>query len=123
MPFKQNQIRNSTPLSLIFDVIKIESRNIKHLYVYATFVGVTSLALPLGIQTIIGYAMNGHLINSWFFQYSIITTIFLLVGIGYNDKNKWYRFISMHNVKIWSILMNDCKVNLSTHAICGLARK
>jgi hypothetical protein len=55
MPYHINQIPNRTPLALIFEVVKIESRNIKFLYVYAIFSGIISLALPLGIQTIIGY--------------------------------------------------------------------
>jgi ABC-type bacteriocin/lantibiotic exporter with double-glycine peptidase domain len=81
MPFKQNEIRNRTPLSLIFDVIKIESRNIKYLYIYAIFSGVISLALPLGIQTIIGYVMAGRLNTSWFFLSVLITMAVLLSGL------------------------------------------
>ena len=81
MPFRQNEIPNKTPLSLIFEVIKIESRNIKYLYIYAIFSGIISLALPLGIQTIIGYVMAGRLNTSWFFLSVLITLAVLLSGI------------------------------------------
>ena len=81
MPFRQNEIPNKTPLSLIFEVIKIESRNIKYLYIYAIFSGIISLALPLGIQTIIGYVMAGRLNTSWFFLSVLITLAVLLSGV------------------------------------------
>jgi ABC-type bacteriocin/lantibiotic exporter with double-glycine peptidase domain len=81
MPFRQNQIPNRTPLALIFEVVKLESRNIKYLYIYAVFSGIISLALPLGIQTIIGYVMAGRLNTSWFFLSVLITAAVLLSGI------------------------------------------
>jgi ABC-type bacteriocin/lantibiotic exporter with double-glycine peptidase domain len=81
MPYHINQIPNRTPLALIFEVVKIESRNIKFLYVYAIFSGIISLALPLGIQTIIGYVMAGRLNTSWFILSVVITMAVLLSGI------------------------------------------
>jgi len=81
MPFRQNPIPSKTPLSLLFEVIKLESRNINYLYVYAIFSGIISLALPLGIQTIIGYVMAGRLNTSWFFLSVLITLAVLLSGL------------------------------------------
>jgi ATP-binding cassette, subfamily B, bacterial len=81
MPYHINQIPNRTPLALIFEVVKLESRNIKFLYVYAIFSGIISLALPLGIQTIIGYVMAGRLSASWFILSFIITLAVLISGI------------------------------------------
>jgi ABC-type bacteriocin/lantibiotic exporter with double-glycine peptidase domain len=74
-------VPENRPLKLIFDIVRQERRNIKYLYVYAIFSGLISLAIPLGIQTIIGYVMAGRLNTSWFLLSVIITFCVLLAGL------------------------------------------
>lgn len=51
-----------------------EKRNLKFLYTYAALAGLISLALPLGIQAIVGLVMAGRLSASW------VIVILILVG-------------------------------------------
>lgn len=81
MPYRKNQIPEKTPLKLIWDAVLLEKRNIRYLYIYAVFSGAISLAIPLGIQTIVGYVMAGRLNTSWFFLSVLITGTVLLAGL------------------------------------------
>lgn len=81
MPWRKNQIPDKTPLKLIWEVVQLEKRNIRYLYIYAVFSGAISLAIPLGIQTIVGYVMAGRLNTSWFFLSVLITGTVLLAGL------------------------------------------
>jgi len=51
-----------------------EKRNLRFLYTYAALAGLISLALPLGIQAIVGLVMAGRLSASW------VIIIMILVG-------------------------------------------
>jgi len=78
--FKE-RVNNDTPLSLIFKLIGLEKTNVKYLYIYAIFSGLISLAIPLGIQSIIGYVMAGRLNTSWFLLAVAISTFVLFAGL------------------------------------------
>lgn len=81
MPYRKNRIPDKTPLKLIWDIVLLEKRNIRYLYVYAVLSGAISLAIPLGIQTIVGYVMAGQLNGSWLFLSLLITGTVLLAGL------------------------------------------
>ncbi len=51
------------------------------MYIYAIFSGLISLAIPLGIQSIIGYVMAGRLNTSWFLLAVAISTFVLFAGL------------------------------------------
>ncbi|MGB0269835.1 MAG: hypothetical protein ACPGCV_06615 [Bacteroidia bacterium] len=81
MSYRKNWIPDKTPLKLIWDIVLLEKRNIHYLYVYAVISGAISLAIPLGIQTIVGYVMAGQLNGSWLFLSLLITGTVLLAGL------------------------------------------
>ena len=81
MSISKNSFTQDTPIKNILALLSYEKRNVKFLYVYAVFSGVISLAIPLGIQTIIGFVMAGRLSTSWFLLSIVITLCVLLAGI------------------------------------------
>ncbi len=68
-------------LKILFTFIKIERKSIKYLYLYAALAGIISLAIPIGIQTIINYVLAGRLSTSWVILILGITTAVFLLGI------------------------------------------
>ncbi len=50
---------------------------IRQIYIYAIFIGVVNLTLPLGIQAIINYIQTGEITSSW-----IVLVGFVLIGIA-----------------------------------------
>ncbi len=50
---------------------------IRQIYIYAVFIGVVNLTLPLGIQAIINYIQTGEITSSW-----IVLVGFVLIGIA-----------------------------------------
>ncbi len=58
----------------LLEQYKVELR---HIYIYAIFIGIVNLTLPLGIQAIINYLQMGELTSSW-----IILVFFVLAGIA-----------------------------------------
>jgi len=77
-----NEKKNpGTPLFLIFKLVGLEKTNVKYLYIYAIFSGLISLAIPLGIQSIIGYVMAGRLNTSWFLLAVAISSFVLFAGL------------------------------------------
>ena len=56
----QSQHHNITnAIFRIFSIIKLERREISTIYLYAIFMGLLQLTLPLGIQSIISFVMAG----------------------------------------------------------------
>jgi ABC-type bacteriocin/lantibiotic exporter with double-glycine peptidase domain len=53
-----------TPLKRVYKILNNEKRDIGLIYFYAMMMGVVSLALPLGIQAIIGLISGGLFLNS-----------------------------------------------------------
>ncbi len=60
-----------TPVKRFWRLINSEKKDITYIYVYAIAVGLVSLALPLGIQAIIGLISGGMVFN----------TVILLIGL------------------------------------------
>jgi ABC-type bacteriocin/lantibiotic exporter with double-glycine peptidase domain len=57
--------------------LKLYQFEIKQIYVYAVFIGVVNLTLPLGIQAIINFLQTGELTSTW-----ILLVCFVLFGIA-----------------------------------------
>lgn len=68
-------------MKMLFSFIKIERKSIKYLYLYAALAGIISLAIPIGIQTIINYVLAGRLSTSWVILIVLITIAVFLLGI------------------------------------------
>ncbi|MCC5945271.1 MAG: ABC transporter ATP-binding protein [Bernardetiaceae bacterium] len=65
-----------TPMRRLWYLFGTEKRDIFYIYVYAVMIGLLSLTLPLGIQSIIGMVSGGLIINS-----VIVLIIFVIVGM------------------------------------------
>jgi len=61
-------------------LLSIEKREIIYLYVYAVAAGLISLALPLGIQSIIGFVSSGQISVSVVVLIGLIVLALLIVG-------------------------------------------
>ena len=67
--------RFRTFLKLI-ELLTPERREILHILLYAIFVGIISLSLPLGVQSLIGFISSGQVVTS-----ATVLIIFILLGI------------------------------------------
>ena len=67
----------ATPIQRFWNVLKPYKLEIRQIYVYAIFIGMVNLSLPLGIQAIINYIQTGELTSSW-----IVLVCFVLMGIA-----------------------------------------
>ncbi len=66
-----------TPTKRFWNLIILYKTRIRQIYIYALFIGIVNLTLPLGIQAIINFLQMGALTSTW-----IILVGFVLVGIA-----------------------------------------
>jgi ABC-type bacteriocin/lantibiotic exporter with double-glycine peptidase domain len=71
-------MKNSTltPYNRLMRLINADKRDIYNIYVYAIFLGITNLSLPLGIQAIINLIQMGQITTSW-----IVLVVIVIMGI------------------------------------------
>lgn len=69
-----------TPFQRLLQLLSIERREIMYLYAYAIAAGLISLALPLGIQSIIGFVSSGQISVSVVVLIVLIVLALLVVG-------------------------------------------
>lgn len=65
------------PIRRFSRLLKIYRKEIRQIYVYALFIGIVNLTLPLGIQAIINFLQTGAYTTTW-----VILVGFVLVGIA-----------------------------------------
>lgn len=65
------------PFARFFKLLELDKRDILYILLFAIFVGIINLSLPLGIQAIIGLIMVGQMSTSWIILVSVV-----LVGIS-----------------------------------------
>lgn len=65
------------PLGRFWRLLKLYKKEIRQIYVYALFIGMVNLTLPLGIQAIINFLQTGQFTATW-----LILVGFVLVGIA-----------------------------------------
>ena len=65
-----------TPIIRFWNLLKQYKLEIRQIYVYALFIGMVNLTLPLGIQAIINFLQTGQFTSTW-----VILVGFVLVGI------------------------------------------
>lgn len=71
---------HATPMQRFLSLLASEKREIAYLYVYAIAAGLISLALPLGIQSIIGFVSSGQVTVSVVVLIALIVLALLIVG-------------------------------------------
>lgn len=64
------------PVKRFLRMLAPDTRDVGFVYLYAIFVGIIDLSLPLGIQAIINLIMSGMMSTSW-----MILILFILVGV------------------------------------------
>jgi ABC-type bacteriocin/lantibiotic exporter with double-glycine peptidase domain len=70
-----------TPLQRLFNLLKLDRRDISQIFFYAIFAGLVSLSLPLGIQAIINLIQSGRVSVSWIVLVFIVVLGVALVGV------------------------------------------
>lgn len=66
-----------SPLKRFWALLKPDRREIRNIYVYAFFLGLVNLSLPLGIQSIINLIQGGQMSTSW-----VVLVTFVILGIA-----------------------------------------
>ncbi len=67
----------NTPGQRFWNLLKLYRSEIRHIYVYALFIGIVNLTLPLGIQAIINFLQTGEMTSTW-----VLLVCFVLAGIA-----------------------------------------
>lgn len=70
-----------TPFKRLVNMLRIERRDIYSIYVYAVLIGTISLALPLGIQAIIGFVQGGVYFSSIYILIGLVILALILSGV------------------------------------------
>lgn len=65
-----------TPMKRFLNLIASQKREIVYIYIYAIFAGLMSLAIPLGIQSVIGFVSSGQISTS-----VVVLIVFMVVAI------------------------------------------
>ncbi len=76
---QENKVSN-TPIKLIWNWVTKEKKNIQFILIYAIVSGLLSLAIPLGIQALVGTVMAGKLSSSWVIIVGMTTVLVALSG-------------------------------------------
>jgi len=66
-----------TPTQRFWRLLEPDKKEITNVYVYAIFLGLVNLSLPLGIQAIINLIQGGQVSTSW-----VVLVAFVVIGIG-----------------------------------------
>ena len=85
-----------TPVRRFWRLLIKYKIEIRQIYIYAFFIGVVNLTLPLGIQAIINFLQTGELTTTW----SILVG-FVLIGIAVTG------FLQVHQLRIVENIQQD----------------
>jgi ABC-type bacteriocin/lantibiotic exporter with double-glycine peptidase domain len=100
-------------------MLKIESKDISQLYVFALFSGLLSLVLPIGIQSIINLIQTGRTSTSWF-----MIIIIVVLSIAINGFLQLMQLRITENLQqkifVWSSLEMTYRFQFLNHQKLGL---
>ncbi len=65
-----------SPIQRLFRLLEIDKKDIWQVYIYALFIGLVNLSLPLGIQAIINLIQGGEVSTAW-----VVLVAFVILGI------------------------------------------
>lgn len=82
------------PIRRFWKLLKQYRKEIRQIYVYALFIGLVNLTLPLGIQAIINFLQTGELTSTW-----VILVGFVLVGIAITGLLQVLQFRIVENIQ------------------------
>lgn len=80
--FRQNdkEAKDFSPLARLFRLLRNEKKDIGYIYVYAVLIGLISLSLPIGVQSIINLISSGQFFNSVIVLISLVILGVLISG-------------------------------------------
>lgn len=70
-----------SPIKRFWMLLKPDQMEIRNIYLYAIFIGLLNLSLPLGIQAIINLIQGGQVSTSWFVLIIFVITGIVLAGL------------------------------------------
>lgn len=67
-----------SPVKRLFNLLKLEKKEVYTIYFYAAMNGLIMLSLPLGIQAILNFILGGRVSTSW-----VILVVIVVLGLGF----------------------------------------
>src|SRR6056300_1002940 len=66
-----------TPIKRFYGLLSQYKSEIKQIYLYALFIGIVNLTLPIGIQAIINFLQTGELTSTW-----VLLVVVVIIGVA-----------------------------------------
>lgn len=82
------------PIRRFWKLLNQYRKEIRQIYIYALFIGIVNLTLPLGIQAIINFLQTGELTSTW-----MILVGFVLAGIAITGLLQVLQFRIVENIQ------------------------
>ncbi|MBZ9630783.1 ABC transporter ATP-binding protein/permease [Salegentibacter sp. LM13S] len=76
-----SKTKPGNPVKRLWNLLKLDKRDVKHILFYALFAGLINLAVPLGIQAIVNLIQGGKVSTSWVILVILVTLAVGLVGV------------------------------------------
>lgn len=90
----QNGTTPFTPLQRLINLLKLDRRDIRHIFFYAIFAGLVALSLPLGIQAIINLIQGAQITSSW-----IVLVVIVTLGVAFQGGLEFMQFRILENIQ------------------------
>lgn len=82
------------PFKRLFDLLRLDRRDITYIYLFAVVGGAINLTLPLGIQAIINLIGGGQLATSW-----VVLIAFVSVGVAFTGAMQVMQLVLSEHIK------------------------
>ena len=76
-----NKTKPGTSVKRLWNLLKLDKRDVKHILFYALLAGLINLAVPLGIQAIVNLIQGGRVSTSWGVLVILVTLAVGMVGV------------------------------------------
>ena len=83
-----------TPMQRFWLLLKPDRKEIRNVYVYAVFLGLVNLSLPIGIQSIINIIQGGQISTSW-----VVLVAFVMAGVALSGILQIYQLKITENLQ------------------------
>ncbi len=70
-----------TPVKRLYNLLKLDRKDVSHILFYALFAGLINLTVPLGIQAIVNLIQGGRVSTSWIILVILVTAAVGVVGV------------------------------------------
>ncbi|MBL0042888.1 MAG: hypothetical protein IPP33_00240 [Flavobacteriales bacterium] len=83
-----------TPWQRLLRLLRVDKREIGHIYLYALIGGAISLSVPLGVQAIINLISGGQMATSWG-----VLIAFVTIGVGFTGAMQVMQLALAENIQ------------------------